>query len=121
MSKNRSEEKAYIHYRVLQLLQQQPDMSQREMAQKLGVSNGGMHYCLKALIDKGLIKIGNFAASKHKLGYFYLLTPQGIAQKTAMTTRFLKRKKEEYEALKAEIDALQAESAAERNERRQEA
>jgi EPS-associated MarR family transcriptional regulator len=82
-------------------------MSQREMAQRLGISNGGMHYCLNALMDKGLIKLGNFASSKHKLGYFYLLTPKGIAQKAAMTSRFLERKVAEYETLREEIEALQ--------------
>ena len=81
-------------------------MSQRDMAKRLGISNGGMHYCLNALMDKGLIKLGNFASSKHKLGYFYLLTPKGIAQKTAMTSRFLERKMAEYEALRDEIEAL---------------
>jgi len=109
MASERSEDKDYVHFRVLKLLQEHPDMSQREMARRLGISNGGMHYCLNALIDKGLIKIGNFASSKHKFGYFYLLTPQGIAQKTAMTSRFLKRKLEEYEALRSEIEALQKE------------
>ncbi len=109
MASKRSQEKEDIHYRVLQLLQAQPDLSQRDLAEKLGVSNGSLHYCLNALIDKGLIKMGNFAASKHKLGYVYLLTPAGIAQKAAMTGRFLQRKLEEYEGLKAEIVALQAE------------
>ena len=69
-----------------------------------------MHYCLSALMDKGLVKLGNFASSKHKLGYVYLLTPQGIAQKTAIASRFLERKMVEYEALKAEIASLKAEA-----------
>ena len=110
MASDRTEAKDFTHYKVLQLLKQHPDLSQREMAQRLGISNGGMHYCLSALMDKGLIKLGNFASSKHKLGYVYLLTPQGIAQKTAMASRFLERKMAEYEALRAEIAALKADA-----------
>lgn len=110
MASDRTEAKDFTHYKVLQLLKQHPDLSQREMAQRLGISNGGMHYCLSALMDKGLIKLGNFASSNHKLGYVYLLTPQGIAQKTAMAGRFLERKMAEYEALRAEIAALEADA-----------
>ena len=98
-----------LHFRVLKLLQDDPDLSQRELAEKLGVSNGKLHYCMRALIDKGLVKLGNFANSKHHLGYAYLLTAAGISQKASMTSNFLKRKMAEYEALQAEIAALQAE------------
>jgi EPS-associated MarR family transcriptional regulator len=98
-----------LHFRVLKLLEETPDLSQRELAQRLGVSNGKLHYCMRALIDKGLVKLGNFANSKHHLGYAYLLTPAGMAQKANMTGRFLKRKMAEYERLKEEIAALQAE------------
>jgi EPS-associated MarR family transcriptional regulator len=98
-----------LHFRVLRRLQADPDLSQRELASHLGVSNGKLHYCMKALIDKGLVKLGNFAQSKHHLGYAYLLTPAGIRQKANMTSTFLKRKMAEYEALQAEIAALQAE------------
>ena len=98
-----------LHFRVLKLLEEQPDLSQRELADQVGVSNGKLHYCLKALIDKGLVKLGNFKDSKHRLGYAYLLTPAGIAQKAGMTARFLKRKMAEYEALKVEIASLKAE------------
>ena len=100
-----------LHFRVLRLLQGNPELSQRELADKLGVSNGKLHYCLKALIDKGLIKLTNFAHSKHHLGYAYLLTPAGIAQKTTLTSRFVRRKMAEYEALHAEISVLKAEMA----------
>jgi EPS-associated MarR family transcriptional regulator len=99
-----------LHFRVLKLLQDQPDLSQRELAERVGVSNGKLHYCMRALIDKGLIKLGNFANSKHHLGYAYLLTPAGIAQKAGMTSRFLKRKLAEYEMLKKEIELLQVEA-----------
>jgi EPS-associated MarR family transcriptional regulator len=110
MPSDLSQGKDFIHYRVLTLLKQHPDLSQRDMAQRLGISNGGMHYCLSALMDKGLVKLGNFASSKHKLGYVYLLTPQGMAQKAAMASRFLERKIAEYEALQAEIASLKADA-----------
>jgi EPS-associated MarR family transcriptional regulator len=106
MASNRSEEKDFIHYKVLKFLKDNPDMSQRELAQHLGISNGGMHYCLNALMDKGLIRLSNFANSKHKLRYYYLLTPKGITKKAAMTKRFLAHKMAEYESLKAEIAEL---------------
>ncbi|MDE2606141.1 MAG: MarR family EPS-associated transcriptional regulator [Burkholderiales bacterium] len=92
MASKQLEQAEDLHFRVLKLLQDNPDLSQRELAQKLGVSNGKLHYCMKALMEKGLVKLGNFAASKHHLGYAYLLTPKGMAQKAAMTGRFLKRK-----------------------------
>ena len=98
------------HYRLLRLLEDDPKLTQRELAQALGISLGGVNYCLQALLDKGWVKIHNFRSSRNKLAYAYLLTPPGIAGKTALTGRFLKRKMEEYEALKAEIDALQQET-----------
>ena len=109
MASKHPEDVEDLHFRVLKLLQDKPDMSQRELAQCLGVSNGKLHYCMKALINKGLIKLANFANSKHHLGYAYLLTPAGIARKASLTGRFLKRKVAEYEALHAEIAALRAE------------
>jgi EPS-associated MarR family transcriptional regulator len=98
-----------LHFRVLKLLEETPDLSQRELAQRLGVSNGKLHYCMRALIDKGLVKLGNFANSKHHLGYAYLLTPAGMAQKASMAGHFLKRKMAEYDALQGEIAVLKAE------------
>jgi EPS-associated MarR family transcriptional regulator len=112
MSSNHSERDEDLHFRVLKLLQEHPDYSQRELASRLGVSNGKLHYCMKALIEKGLVKLGNFAHSKHHLGYAYLLTPAGIKQKAEMTSNFLKRKMAEYETLRSEIAALQAEMKA---------
>lgn len=114
MASKHSENVEDLRFRVLKLLQDQPDLSQRELAALLGVSNGKLHYCMKALIDKGLVKLGNFAHSQHHLGYAYLLTPAGIRQKAAMTSTFLRRKMAEYEALQAEIAALQAEMKARR-------
>ncbi|QOZ85716.1 MarR family EPS-associated transcriptional regulator [Chromobacterium sp. Rain0013] len=94
------------YFRVMCLLQDNPDLTQRELAEKLGISVGGVNYCLKALMGKGLVKMKNFAHSKNKFGYVYVLTPSGMVEKAATTHRFLHRKMEEYEALKAEIEAL---------------
>lgn len=98
-------------FRVLRLLEESPDLTQREIADKLGVSLGGVNYCLRALIDKGFVKIQNFKGSENKLGYAYFLTPQGIYEKSKLTAGFLKRKMAEYEALKSEIEALEKEIA----------
>ena len=92
------------------MLQDNPDLTQRDIADRLGVSTSGMNYCLNALIDKGWVKVQNFSQSKNKFGYIYVLTPQGVAEKAVLTGRFLKRKIVEYDSLKAEIDALRAEA-----------
>ncbi len=97
------------HFRVMRILQDNPDLTQRELAQELGISVGGLNYCLNALIDKGFVKVSNFQQSKNKFKYVYLLTPQGFAEKVSMTSRFLKRKMDEYDALKGEIEALKVE------------
>ena len=94
---------------ALRLLATNPDMTQRELAEALGVSLGAANYCLKALVEKGWVKLENFQKNPHKLGYLYLLTPMGIAAKTSLTATFLKRKLEEYETLKAEIQQLKSE------------
>ncbi len=98
------------NFRVLRILQENPDLTQRELAEKLGVSVGGLNYCLKALMDKGWVKMQNFHQSKNKFKYVYLLTPQGVSERMALTSRFLQRKMAEYEALKAEIDSLRLEA-----------
>jgi len=95
------------HFRVLGLLEQNPDLSQRELAKVLGVSLGGVNYSLRALAERGMVKVQNFKRSEKKLAYAYVLTPRGLAEKTRLTADFLKRKLEEYEALKIEIDSLQ--------------
>ena len=97
------------YFRVMRILQENPDLTQRELAEKLGISVGGLNYCLKALIEKGLVKMKNFANSKNKFGYVYELTPTGLVEKAAITHRFLQRKMDEYDALKAEIEALRSE------------
>jgi EPS-associated MarR family transcriptional regulator len=94
---------------VLRLLETSPDMTQRDLAEALGVSLGAAHYCLKALAEKGWVKLERFQNNPKKLGYLYLLTPTGIAAKTALTSRFLKRKLREYEMLKIEIEQLKIE------------
>ena len=99
------------HLKVLCLLEVNPQMNQRDLAAALGVSLGKTNFWLKALLDKGLLKMQNFQNSKRKLVYAYLLTPAGIAEKTSLAGRFLKRKMEEYELLKAEIASLQQETA----------
>jgi EPS-associated MarR family transcriptional regulator len=97
------------HLRVLRLLELNPKMNQRELAAAAGVSLGKTNYCINALLEKGLIKVQNFKSNKRKLAYAYLLTPSGIAEKAVLTQRFLKRKMEEYEVLKAEIELLKQE------------
>lgn len=92
----------------MQRLQETSDLNQRELAQELGISLGSINYCLQALVKKGWVKMQNFGHSHNKLGYAYLLTPAGIAEKTALTSRFLNRKMKEYEALREEIEALKA-------------
>jgi EPS-associated MarR family transcriptional regulator len=98
-----------MHFKVLRLLQEHPQLSQREMAEVLGVSLGKTNYCLKALMDKGYVKMQNFISSHNKLAYSYLLTPSGISEKALLTARFLKRKVAEYETLKNEIESLKSE------------
>ncbi len=97
------------HLKVMRLLVENPRLSQRELAEALGVSLGKTNYCLKALMDKGLIKVQNFRSNQNKLAYAYLLTPLGIAEKTKLTAHFLRRKIAEYEGLNREIELLKRE------------
>lgn len=97
-------------YRLFKLVEEHPDMSQRQLAQEMGVSVGKLNYCLRALVDVGLVKMGNFARSERKLKYAYVLTPRGIAEKSRVTTRFLARKETEYESLKSELEQLRQEA-----------
>ncbi len=101
----------HTHFKILNILQDNPDLTQRELAKKIGLSIGGLNYCLKGLISKGFVKMGNFQKSKNKFKYVYLLTPQGFAEKASLTSRFLQRKLEEYEALRLEIEELKLEKA----------
>ena len=98
-------------YRILKLLQADPHASQRRIADELGISLGRVNYCLQALMEKGLIKATNFRNSSNKRAYLYLLTPRGIEEKAIVTARFLRRKLDEYETLKRELEELQGEAA----------
>ena len=100
-----------LRLKILRLIESNPSMSQRQIANELGISLGGVNYCLKALVKVGWIKVGNFAKSDHKLGYLYLLTPRGIREKTNITASFLAKKRREYEALQQEIARLEVELA----------
>jgi EPS-associated MarR family transcriptional regulator len=97
------------HLKVLRLLEANPHLSQRDLADALGVSLGKTNYCLKALLGKGFIKMQSFNKSQNKLAYAYLLTPTGIAEKAGLTVRFLARKLAEFESLTLEIEALKSE------------
>lgn len=97
------------YYRLIKILEENPEISQRELAEEMGISLGKANYCLKGLIGKGIIKVLNFRNSKNKLAYAYLLTPKGIEEKSRITTRYLKRRLKEYEDLTQEIERLQRE------------
>ena len=97
------------HLRVLREIEANPEITQRELAQELGVSLGKVNYCLKSLIDRGWVKVNNFRNSSNKAAYAYLLTPSGIEEKARITVRFLKQRLKEFELIKQEIEELKAE------------
>jgi len=97
-------------YKLLKLLHENPEMNQREIASALGLSLGKANFCLRALIEKGWIKVGNFSRSSNKKAYVYLLTLRGIEEKAEVTREFLSRKQKEYEELKVEIEELKNEA-----------
>lgn len=101
--------KQELEYRVLKRLEQNPDTTQRELAQELGISLGKTHYLLRSLIKVGWVKLDNFKRSNNKLGYAYLLTPMGVIEKAKITSDFLKRKEAEFQQLKQEIIKLKNE------------
>lgn len=94
------------HFKVMNMISKNPDITQRELAKMAGISLGSMHYCLKALVKKGWVKAGNFKKNPKKSSYFYLLTREGIAHKSNLALDFLQRKKLEYDALEREIKIL---------------
>jgi len=98
------------HYGLLKTLEENPGLSQRDMAKRLGISLGKVNFCLNALVEKGSLKISNFRNSENKLAYAYLLTPRGVEEKARVTLGFLKHKLQEYERLKKEIAALKLEA-----------
>jgi EPS-associated MarR family transcriptional regulator len=96
-------------YQLLKLLQENPELSQRQLAEELGVSVGKVNYCLNALLDRGLVKVRNFRDNRNKLAYAYYLTPKGAREKVRTTVGFLHRKLEEYRGLEREIEQLRRE------------
>jgi EPS-associated MarR family transcriptional regulator len=93
-------------FKILRLLCENPELTQRELGERVGISLGAVNYCLRALIERGLVKASNFSRNPNKLGYAYVLTPAGVAEKTLLTGRFFNQKVVEYQALRIEIDAL---------------
>ena len=109
MASQRGQQQEETRLKVMRLLDEDPSISTREIARRVGISNGAAYYCVTALVDKGFVKLKNFAQSKTKSNYFYELTPRGIRAKAALTVSFLERKKNEYEDLKLEIKRLESE------------
>ena len=109
MASNRDDRKQEIHFKVMRLLEEDPTISTRNIAQKVGISNGAAYYCVTALIEKGFVKLKNFTMSKSKTNYIYELTPRGIRAKAALTLQFLERKRNEYQQIKVEIERLENE------------
>lgn len=107
MASRRKEHQEDAKLRVMQIINQNPEMSSRQIAQKVGISNGSAYYLLTSLIDKGFVKLANFSNNKHKMRYTYLLTAKGIREKSLITNSFIIRKKKEYKLLKKEIDDLE--------------
>ena len=109
MGSRKSQLQEDTRFRILRLLEANPEMSQRELAAAVGISTGAVYYLLSALVERGLVKMGNFSASSDKRRYAYILTPKGVAEKAAITGRFLSRKRQEYDALRREISELESE------------
>ena len=107
MASRRKEHQEDAKFRVFQIINENPQMTTREIAQKVGISNGSAYYLLTSLIDMGFVKLSNFKDSSQKIKYSYLLTPKGIREKSLVTSKFLMRKKQEYELLKKEIIKLE--------------
>ena len=110
MASCRKHKQAEIRLQVMRLISQNPEMSSRQVADEVGISNGSAYYVLTALVEKGFVKLGNFKKSRRKGQYAYLLTPKGIREKSLLTHSFIERKREEFEVLRAEIKALEGEA-----------
>lgn len=109
MASQREQQQKETRFKVMRLLDEQPSISTRDIARRVGISNGAAHYCVTALVEKGLVKLKHFTRSKTKGNYIYELTPRGIRAKAALTVSFLERKRHEYEDLKLEIERLESE------------
>jgi len=109
LTSRRSKLQEDTYFRVLRILEEKPEITQREIAQKLGISISGLNYALNALIAKGWVKVHNFRSSNNKFGYAYYLTPSGVAEKVSLSSKFIQRKLQEYDEIKAEIESLRSE------------
>ena len=109
MASQREQQQRETHFKVMRLIDEDPSISTREIAQKVMISNGAAYYCVTALVEKGFVKLKNFSQSKNKANYIYELTPRGIRAKAVLTVQFLELKRTEYNALKAEIERLENE------------
>ena len=109
MASNRSKRQEETHFRVMQILHENPKASTRDIARALGISNGSAYYCISELLEKGFIKFQNFKPSTSKSAYLYQLTPKGLSSKATLTVKFLERKRQEYIDLKEEIKRLEVE------------
>ena len=110
MASRRDEQQASIRLKVMRLISVNPEMSTRQVADEVGISNGSAYYVLTALVEKGFVKLGNFKNNPRKGRYAYLLTPKGLREKSLLTHRFIKRKRQEFEELRVEIKALTEEA-----------
>ena len=109
MASRREEKQSDTRLQVMRLLSENPEMSTRQIADAIGISNGSAYYVLRALVDKGFVKLDNFKKNPRKRHYAYLLTPKGVLEKSKLTRGFIERKHQEYAALRAEIEALEKE------------
>ena len=116
MASNRSKRQEETHFRVMQILHENPKASTRDIARALGISNGSAYYCISELLEKGYIKFKNFTKSTSKSHYLYQLTPKGVSSKAALTVKFLERKKKEYFELRQEIERLEFELQISKND-----
>jgi EPS-associated MarR family transcriptional regulator len=107
VASRRKEHQEDAKLRVIQTIQKKPEISSRELAKKVGISNGSAYYLLTSLVEKGFVKLSNFQENPKKRKYSYLLTPKGIREKSLITSKFLSRKKLEFEALREEINSLE--------------
>ena len=114
MASRRNQRQQETHFKVIRLLDEDPSISTREIALRVGISNGAAYYCVTALVEKGFVKLKNFTKSKTKTNYIYELTPRGIREKAALTVQFLERKRDEYNELKLEIARLENELSEQR-------
>lgn len=112
MTRKSSELREDARFRALRLIEGRPDITQRELAEALGISLGATHYMIRAFVERGLVRLARFLSSENTRAYSYVLTPRGLSEKASITARFLARKRTEYAALHAEIEELSAELGA---------